>query len=200
MITRHFPLSFILYPLSFILVFGCSSVPPGTTVGVTGDSQSNITSSVTVPITTNLDLSATVTGNPVTGDVSGGIWITFKTDPTHATTAALLDAGVLQSKTARAWLLPKWDPNSKPQQRALELALREGATLTRPAKALPITKTLKPNAKLKVGLITYWNITAFPCSSPFLKPTQIAPRLWAVPTGTWPNPGATNPRLTLICK
>lgn len=197
MLIKHFPCL-----LALVLALGCASVPPGTTVGVSGDSQSNITSAVTIPLATNIDLSATVTGNPVTGEVSGGILITFKSDPTPAATTAMLNAGLVQSKTSRTWLLPKWDHSNYAHQRALELALREGATLSRPnAKALaPIIKTLKPNAKLKVGLITYWNITAFPCAAPFLQPTQIAPCLWAVPRGTWPNPGDTNPRLTLICK
>ncbi|MBP8015685.1 MAG: hypothetical protein KA117_10370 [Verrucomicrobia bacterium] len=120
-----------------VMCAGCGSVPPGTTFGITGDDQTNITGSFTWPVSTNMDLVGSVTGNVNTGAVTGGLFIVFKEEPSAATRLAMASAGMASVRVkgvSRIWLLPRWDRESEAQERALECALREGAMLCRTVK------------------------------------------------------------------
>lgn len=46
------------------------------------------------------------------------------------------------------------------------------------------TKTLKRHATVTVSGVTYWNDT-LPCQAAPSWPTQVTPKFWLVPPGTW---------------
>ena len=119
---------------------GCSSwsPPAGTTVAVGGNNAGDITGTVSVPIATNVTLGGTVTGNPETGAVTGGLVLTFTKAPTDGTRAALLDVGaaeIVSGKGGPVFYLAVWKHGDARQEAALERALREGAVMARPARA-----------------------------------------------------------------
>lgn len=128
------------YPLAALLGFcaglvfltsGCAGGPGGS-AGVSVDGQQTITGTAAVDLSSNVTVQATVSGNPQTGAVSGGILVTFNRTPSAGTVALLSQVGATPARSGLVWMLAKWDYRDARQGAALESALREGAVLSRP--------------------------------------------------------------------
>jgi hypothetical protein len=125
----------IITLLAALLCAGCANTgwqpPPGTTITVTGSQGGDITGTITMPVATNISVGGTITGNPDTGNVSGGIIIVFRDAPGVATEEAMV-AGGLQPINPTTWILVAWDYRDKDQSAGLQAALRAGARFLGP--------------------------------------------------------------------
>ena len=127
-------LPLLLSALSYLLATGCSSAPSGQ-ISLSGSNTGDLIGTVALDVTTNTSVGLTVTGNPLTGAVSGGITITFNREPDTALQTLLTQAGAIPIATGKTpsltWRLPNWDYRNPDQSAALSAALQSGARLTR---------------------------------------------------------------------
>ena len=75
-----------------LFVSGCKTQVP-TTIEIGTDQDHDITGTVTVSPSTNLDIGITGTGNPDTGDYTIGIVVVFKDRPESSVRDYILSAG-----------------------------------------------------------------------------------------------------------
>jgi hypothetical protein len=121
--------------MAALICAGCTTTgwqpPPGTTITVTGTQGGDITGTVTMPVSTNISVGGTITGNPDNGNVSGGSIIVFRDAPTVATAETMV-AGGIQPINTTTWMLMAWDYKDNGQAEALQAALRDGARFLGP--------------------------------------------------------------------
>jgi hypothetical protein len=121
--------------MTALICAGCSttgwSPPAGTTITVTGTQGGDITGTITMPVSTNISVGGTISGNPDTGNVSGGIIIVFRDEPGLATVEKMV-AGGIQPINTTTWMLMAWDYKDNGQAEALQAALRDGARFLGP--------------------------------------------------------------------
>jgi hypothetical protein len=103
-------------------------------VGINYDSSNNITGQVGIDVSTNVTVVGTVTGNPSTGSITGGIMVTFNREPSAEVVEKLKSGNfrsVLTSGKAVSWTwwTERWDYRDQAQGKAIEAALGAGGTL-----------------------------------------------------------------------
>jgi hypothetical protein len=130
-------LSLAVLSLAAVILTGCAtwSPPPGSTITVTASNGSDVTGTILIPVGTNVSIGATVTGNTNSGDVTGGLIIVFKANPSAECAQHMASDGA-RMLNVRTWLFPR-----DPAPATLARAIREGGALVR--QGAPVTLKLK---------------------------------------------------------
>lgn len=112
------------------VIWGCA-IQPGTVIAVSTPDGQSIDGSVTWPVSTNVDLTATGGGNPATGDWHTGIQITFKDTPPQYVVDAIAEAGGTRAKdSSKVFIISNADRKNPKVQRAV------GASITVPGATI----------------------------------------------------------------
>ena len=124
-------LFFVLLPSAFMLS-GCGATLGTVNTGV--NSGGDIVASTDLTINTNLVVVGSGSYNPATGTWSAGISIVFKDEIAAAQAAAELSLHNLAPKpytrTGTVWTLAKFDKRNPDHLTVIEVALKNGATIS----------------------------------------------------------------------
>lgn len=132
-IGLHIPLLLLFILPSALLISGCGSIKPHGAIDTTYGADGTVTAATGLDIGTNATVVGSGSYNVATGHWTAGISIVFKDELSAAMAATELskyNLGPLPyTRSGLEWRIAKFDRKSAAQLTAIEVALKNGATI-----------------------------------------------------------------------